>query len=132
MTTKKLIEQLRKERKARLRLMRLAPRLKDLNLGHNSYGDVLVVYIKDVKELSKIRQKLRKVLGSWTDHVEQVWCSGNTASVSWTCDDHKSVQIWMTAVPIDEFPEDLKKSGCGFVEVQNTEMAYVCKIKGVK
>lgn len=132
MTTKKLIAQLRKERKSRLGLMRLARRLDGLNLGHTSYRDRVIVYIKDVEELGETRRKLRRALGSWTDQVGQVWCSGNTASVSWTCDDHESVQIWMTAVPIDEFPEDLKKSGCGFVEVQNTEMAYVCKVKGVK
>lgn len=132
MTTKELVGQLRKERKSRLRLMRLARRLKGLDLGHTSYSDRVIVYIKDVEELGETRWKLRKALGGWTDQVGQVWCSGNTACVSWDCEDHKDVQIWMTSVPFDDFPESLKKPGCRFVQSESQEMVYTCKVKGAK
>ena len=118
----------KEERKTYRDLRRIERKLKGLELGYSDYKKKIIVYLRDFKDLTLIRGKLRKALGKWTDEVEQIWASGDTACVSWQGIEHERIQIWMTGIPFDDFPESLHRPGCGFKEVEKVEMAYACEI----
>lgn len=84
----------------------------------------LEIHLRDISELFETRRNLRKALGSWNDHLHNVFGSCNIGVAIWR-EEHQPICIRYEA-PIDEFPT--LKNGCGFKDIMETVVThrYVC------
>ena len=88
-------------------------------------GEILIV-TRNMEQLHEIRKYLRKEFGTWEDKISMIWYSLG-ANASWYGTTNGTRIGIRLACSIEEFPEELKRDGCGFKKTSHSEMSYVCE-----
>ena len=78
--------------------------------------------INDISKIHELRSVLRDIFGHWEDKFNHSFYSYGTIS-TWRPQDNNPFEIWLEC-PIEEFPEELKKPNCKWVETTNTQRDY--------
>ena len=92
-------------------------------------GGRLIIEIHNLEELHLVRQYLRVEWGAWKDKLGLIWaCWDANANYD---GEHAGVPVTIRlSCPIDEFPKELLKHGCGFKKVSREEWDFVCSKEG--
>lgn len=94
--------------------------------------NVVIIEFDDLNMLKDYRRELKKIDGNYTDKLKRIFVSNrylNEATARWE-GIFKGYVIEIDLIrPIESFPEELKRDGCGFKELTETFQSYVCEGK---
>jgi len=91
------------------------------------YDRLIVIFIGCLDQLHDARQLIRKVFPQFRGDLKTIWAANSYAIASWEDKKIKEVEIWLS-VPIDKFPAELIKDGCGFKETISRSHEYSCNL----
>ncbi len=114
-------------------LQKMLPIVKPFDGGFEEYRpgaltNGVVLHISELSQLHTLRTTLRETFGKWEDKIGSIWYS-HGAMAEWK-GLHAPVVIWLRT-SIENFPKQLKKKGCDFVETSDSkDYAFVCDMEG--
>lgn len=87
----------------------------------------IIIEVSNIEDLSAARRLAKKVYPDWKDSISIIYESSGNYVVCWKSSADNLINIELSA-PLGEFPEQLKKEGCGFKKTESIEYDYICEV----